>query len=419
MSPPFSPPPKSSPSNASPSLSRLLKRQLLEDTRRLESLQDELAATAFGVLRRLPFVGVPARLAERVHAGVSGSVFAALRLGGGTLLEATAALEESASTPGASLVQRAGAVRAAINALAGEDLAAQGSALAIPMTLIPESSESSGSSEGTPRRLVVYVHGFACDENLWQAFDADAVCADNTTPGDPVGVSPFAANLAAEVGATALYLRYNTGLAVADNARAFGDLLDARCAAWAAVPEIVLVGHSAGGLLARCACEAADDAGAWPRWPWQRRTRLLVCLATPHAGAPVEKLADWATQALARAPGGAEWGRAAVSRRAEIERLRETLAHSSAGAATRGIAYRLLGVSLAQDVEHPLADWLGDGMVSLSGATASPSAGDVETARIGGVGHLAMLSDARVQRCVRDWVAAVWPRPSAAVAGAG
>jgi hypothetical protein len=51
------------------------------------------------------------------------------------------------------------------------------------------------------------------------------------------------------------------------------------------VPEEVDLGHSMGGLVARSACHVGHREGH----AWRSTLRRLVCLGTPHHGAPLEK----------------------------------------------------------------------------------------------------------------------------------
>ena len=86
-----------------------------------------------------------------------------------------------------------------------------------------------------------------------------------------------------------MYLRYNTGLHISENGRALDALLGALVDAWPVpVQDVVLIGHSMGGLVARSALHQAGggtaEATAGPtscatRSPWARRT----------SGAPLER----------------------------------------------------------------------------------------------------------------------------------
>jgi len=62
-----------------------------------------------------------------------------------------------------------------------------------------------------------------------------------------------------------VYLHYNSGLHVSINGRAFAGLIEDLLRAWPVpVQELVIIGHSMGGLLARSAChygKLADTIG--------------------------------------------------------------------------------------------------------------------------------------------------------------
>jgi pimeloyl-ACP methyl ester carboxylesterase len=60
------------------------------------------------------------------------------------------------------------------------------------------------------------------------------------------------------------------------------------------VDAIVLLGHSMGGLVARSACARAERAGH----RWRTHLRALVCIGTPHHGAPLERGGNWFERAL-------------------------------------------------------------------------------------------------------------------------
>jgi pimeloyl-ACP methyl ester carboxylesterase len=64
------------------------------------------------------------------------------------------------------------------------------------------------------------------------------------------------------------------------------------------IDELVLVGHSMGGLVARSACHY----GAQQRHRWIDAVRHVVCLGSPHLGADLEKGVNIASWALARLP---------------------------------------------------------------------------------------------------------------------
>jgi pimeloyl-ACP methyl ester carboxylesterase len=100
---------------------------------------------------------------------------------------------------------------------------------------------------------------------------------------------PIAA-LAHELGFTPVHLLYNTGQHIATNGREFAALLERLVTAWpVSFRELAIVGHSMGGLVARSACHVGEAE----RQAWRSKLRNLVCIASPHHGAPLERGGHW------------------------------------------------------------------------------------------------------------------------------
>ncbi len=160
------------------------------------------------------------------------------------------------STPGAPRE----AVLAALNGVVGDRLEDAKSPLAIPMTLRPP-------LEGLHRggTLLVLVHGSCMNDLQW------------THQGHDHGRA-----LAEELGHTLAYLHYNSGRHISQNGAELSALLEREAAPF---DDVILVGHSMGGLVARAAIHVADTVGH----AWRRRVRVLVTLASPHHGAPLER----------------------------------------------------------------------------------------------------------------------------------
>ena len=168
------------------------------------------------------------------------------------------------------------AIVAALNGVLGDRLEANGNPLAIPMELrtdgagLPPTPEAiAGRLPQARERIVVLVHGLCLDDAMWRR--------DGHDHGEA---------LARDLDATPLYLRYNTGRHVSTNGGELAALLERLVAAWPVpVHELVLVGHSMGGLVIRSACAQAE--ASQPQW--LRSLRALVFLGTPHFGAPLER----------------------------------------------------------------------------------------------------------------------------------
>ena len=172
----------------------------------------------------------------------------------------------------------------AINGAVGDFLHERGSDLHIEMglrlqgrALGPEPSALRAAFPGATGRVVVFVHGLSCTEWSW-SYHAEQL------HGDP-DVN-FGTLLARDLGFTALYVRYNTGLHISQNGRCLDALLDAVFAAYPIpIEQIVLVGHSMGGLVSRSCAHYGRIRDA----SWTKRLTHLYCIGSPNLGAPLEK----------------------------------------------------------------------------------------------------------------------------------
>jgi len=181
------------------------------------------------------------------------------------------------------------AVVAALNGVLGDHLVATGNPLAIAMRLrhnghfLRLDRDSLAASISRPSgRLAVLVHGLGLNDRHWNRKGHD-----------------HGAALARDLGYTPLYLHYNTGLHISINGRAFAELLDALLAQWPVpVEEVIIIGHSMGGLVSR----SAYHYGSISRHDWPRRLDKLIFLGTPHHGAPLERGGHWLELTLGKHP---------------------------------------------------------------------------------------------------------------------
>ena len=230
------------------------------------------------------------------------------------------------------------------------------------------------------------------------------------------------AALARDLGFTPVYLHYNSGLHISTNGRAFAELLERLVAAWPApLDELVIVAHSMGGLVARSACHFGEAAGH----AWRRKLRKLVCLGSPHHGAPLERGGHWIDLLLGVSRYSAPLARLGKIRSAGVTDLRfgnvldehwegrDRFAHAGdppqpAEAARRRGVLRDRGDEVAA---RPAASSASDGLVpvdSALGRHAKPelTLGFPEAHQwIGfGMGHLDLLSRAEVYETIRSWL---------------
>ena len=124
---------------------------------------------------------------------------------------------------------------------------------------------------------------------------------------------------AANCSYTPAYLSYNSGLHISVNGRAFADALEALVAAWPVeIVDLVVIGHSMGGLVARSACAYGEQAGH----RWRDQLHKLIFLGTPHQGAPIERIGNWVDAALGKTPYAAPFARLGQIRSAGVTDLR-------------------------------------------------------------------------------------------------
>jgi pimeloyl-ACP methyl ester carboxylesterase len=216
-------------------------------------------------------LAVPARV---ITAAVYGSIRGVTKLVSDGLDAALAQLGPllGESEPGP---ERA-AVLAVLNGVIGDYLAETGNPLAIEMRLCHEGKtlELAGDAlrAAVPhptRKLLVLVHGSSMNEAQWSRAGHD-----------------HGAALAANLGLTPIYLRYNSGQHISTSGRAFSEMLERLATEWPVpVDALTIVGHSMGGLVARSAIHVAEESRA----QWRGHLRNLVCLGSPHHGAMLER----------------------------------------------------------------------------------------------------------------------------------
>ncbi len=300
------------------------------------------------------------------------------------------------------------AVIAALNGVVGDHLATSGNPLAIPMRLHhagkPLSLRRDALSAAIPdagSKLLILVHGLCMNDLQWMRDGHD-----------------HGAMLAEAHGYTPLYLHYNTGRSIAENGRYFAELLENLHAQWPMpVDDVTLIGHSMGGLLARSACHYAASSDH----DWIASLRNLICMGSPHQGAPLERGGRWIDLMLSATPFAAPLARVGKLRSAGITDLR----HGH----TLSMRWRHRTVSLPEGVRcyamaattgqrrGDLKDrWIGDGLVPVSSALghhADPDRviGFAKSRQWIGyeMNHLDLLSHPDVAERLRRWLA---PRPA-------
>ncbi len=297
--------------------------------------------------------GIVGRAPAGPTTGITGLVYRAVR--GGTRLtghglDAVLGQVVQRLEPGASSPARE-ATLAVLNGVFGDHLEASGNPLALPMRLRCEGhalelERSALAARFAPHatRLLVLVHGLCMNDLQW------------TRDGHDHGQ-----HLAAVLGLTPLYLHYNTGRHVSSNGTDLAQLLEQLVTQWPVpVTELVIVGHSMGGLVTRSAVHQAAALGR--RWPGLLRAQVF--LGTPHHAAPFARLGLARSAGIADLRFGnlqdADWQGHARHAQHRDDRVPTPL--------PAGVDTYLLAATTAQHPGSLRSTLLGDGLVRVRSA---------------------------------------------------
>jgi pimeloyl-ACP methyl ester carboxylesterase len=354
-------------------------------------------------LRRLDVVeplGRAARAVDRVHRVIADVVYGSIRkvtravdAGSHVVLDA-AARGQGDDTPfihpvpplhsdnASTLPRILDAAQSVLSGFIGDYLHRRSSGLDFGMSLLHEGRplrldrESLGRAlADASNKVVVFVHGLSLTEWSWsyraeQLWDDPDVC--------------FGTKLQTDLGYTPLFIRYNTGRHISENgeqlASLAADLVDRFPRN---LKELVFVGHSMGGLVARSAAHYGRACG------WTKRLGHVFCIGAPHLGAPLEKGANLLGGLLAAfdTPGTQVPGEILSARSSGIKDLRfgyiveQEWQDKDPDALLENnrqnipfldhVGYTFIASTITRDPAHPMGQLIGDLLVRLPSATAA------------------------------------------------
>jgi pimeloyl-ACP methyl ester carboxylesterase len=262
-------------------------------------------------------------------------------------------------------------------------------------------------------RLVVFVHGLADTEMAW--FHRDE-------PHKHRSGTDFGSRLAHDLRCSPVYVRYDTGRHVSDSGTDLVRLVSQLVRHWPhPVREIVLIGHSLGGLVVRSAIHQAR----YRRAPWLARVTGVICIGTPHAGAPLERAAAMTAGLLGKIFVTAPLSRLLDLRSGAVKDLAHGYLHeyqwstevASLSAKDRATLTRfpttvpqLFVYATVSRSESRWGRLLGDLVVGAANAGTTSHNADLRW--VGGLNHVELLHHDSVYDAMLDWLRARRRRPS-------
>ncbi|MDO7854348.1 esterase/lipase family protein [Hymenobacter convexus] len=292
------------------------------------------------------------------------------------------------------------------------------------------------------QKTVVFVHGLMGDELIWQ-----------TGFQDPPTSRRYGPRLAEELPCRALYVRFNSGLHLSENGRELNRLLTELVNTWPdAIGELVLVGHSMGGLIIRSAGHYGSGVGRLKEFgealqaetkqpkiinqpileaaPWLAHLRSIFLIGTPNDGSWLEQNSHLTARLLERInlfP--TRFLSKALNQRSNgIKDLRYSIlvdedwqdAHANDLTPPRtpvpplpGVQYHILmGSWLRATRPSALREYFGDGLVGHGSArghatfgdeAALPAGANVRTAVFGQQHHGGLLTHPEVFQYLKQW----------------
>ena len=364
----------------------------------------------------------PASLPARViHDIIATGVYTSIR--GTGLAAGMVASELVGATAGSDVptgsTPRSNLALAVLNATLGDELADQGSPLAIPMAVrsvradvVPRRESLGVAFPEATSKVAVFLHGLGETEESWRLH------ADRHGLGTE---STYGSRLAEDLGYTPVYLRYNTGLHISENGQRLTSLLSDVVAAWPTpVTELIFVGHSMGGLVSRSVCHYAHQRNH----PWVSILRHVFYLGTPHAGAGLEQWVSRLSGLFSKLDESRPLASILDRRSAGIKDLNAGYLLDddwrNDGPGSKRIAndlplipwanHYVISATVTASPSHPLGRLMGDFLVQPDSARGQSRDGGhmpfpVEHSRqFGGLHHFNLLNHSSVYEALREWL---------------
>lgn len=296
-----------------------------------------------------------------------------------------------------------------LNGVMGDHLVTHDNALATPMVVYD--SQGNIPHYELSGRIVVLCHGLCMSYLSWHP-------TDNNGLGRKIERDIL--------GATALYLDYNSGQRISINGRDLSYLLKDILDHNPNITQIDLIGHSMGGLVARSALFYGKAQG----FDWINQVGNLMTLGSPHHGASLERIGNFVQEIIAKLPFAGSLAKLGDLRSAGIIDLRHGSVRDEDWKPldTRSVlppefrhparlplhvrSYLIAATLVEGHYDSKATSLLGDGLVNIASALGEDS--DTHTLLVPeqhkaifyGVSHYNLLYNDRVHQQIIQWLIA-------------
>lgn len=405
---------------------RLLDEGIDKGTQRIEELHNSITERPYKTLNHIPLLNMVTAPLENVQNSISSGIYQALRKAGHLVLRNAIRLESEQDLPPA--VKAAGtdtvigaAINSAINGAIGDHLETTHNSLSLSMGFYhqnePVELDADSLQKQFPKlseKICIMVHGLCVNESAWRSYSQQHWGKSQD----------FGQLLQQELGYTPFYVRYNSGRHISHNGHDLDLLIEELVQNYPIdVKDIVIIGHSMGGLIAR----SANHFTASSHTLWHTQLSQVICLGSPHLGAPLEQVAHLGTALLEQVSFTQPIAKIIKQRSIGIKDLRygyvtdedwDTQDQDSLEGNKRTIAqqlkhvkYSFIGSSLSKDTQHPVAHILGDILVPVKSSTGDHHAEELRVPYcddryklLGGVNHIALQNHPLAYEQIKIWL---------------
>ena len=248
------------------------------------------------------------------------------------------------------------AIRAAINGVIGDKLAATNNPLAIQSQLIygHQREPNHANKSAAKTHVIVMVHGLCMNDQQWTRHEHNH--------GEQLGKL---------MDAQTIYFVYNSGQSIKQNGQELAQALEQLMANHSTpISRITLLCHSMGGLVCRRAWQYAQAN----QLKWAAKLKTMVFIGTPHQGAQLERAGQWVERHLRKSPYSAPFIRITKMRSVGIHDLCNGIPNSPIDALPEGVDCFAIAGTNEKQLASPklsarfLAQLKSDGLVTVSSA---------------------------------------------------